>query len=419
MELILTILLIAVLIIQLLILLKSFSKKDTSFENRISILENSIKTQLDSLPEITKLKVSENILEKLKQLTADLYKNNQFLIEKFGHLQTGLSENLAKNSKVVSDEVTLFRQALKKNLDEDFDKLISKVELKFDHINNKVEENLKEGFKKTNETFTDIIKRLAKIDEAQKNIENLSSNVVSLQDILTDKKSRGIFGEVQLNQVLYSVFGEKNDKIFQIQHKLSNGKIADAILFTPEPTGNIVIDSKFPLDNYKKMMDKNLSENERAIAHKLFQTDIKKHIDDIAGKYIIPKETSNQAIMFVPAEAIFAELYAYHSTLIEYANRKKVWITSPTTFMAVLSTLQVVINNLERRKFAHIIQQEIMKLAKDFERYQVRWENLSKHIDTVQKDVKEIYVSANKISTSFEKIANVELSEEDKNYLQD
>jgi len=218
---------------------------------------------------------------------------------------------------------------------------------------------------------------------------------------------------VQLNQVLYAIFGEKNDKIFQIQYTLSNDKTVDAILFLPEPIGNIPIDAKFTLDNYKRSIDKNLSEAEHIAATKLFKADVKKQIDDIADKYILPGETSNQAIMFIPAEAVFAELYAYHDDLIKYAHSRRVWLTSPTTFMAVLNTVQLVLRDIERRKYADIIQQEIMKLSEEFRRYRDRWNKLSAHIDTVQKDVKDIHTTSNKISNSFEKIAKVELGEKE------
>jgi DNA recombination protein RmuC len=185
----------------------------------------------------------------------------------------------------------------------------------------------------------------------------------------------------------------------------------DAILFLPEPIGNIPIDAKFTLDNYKRSIDKSLSEAERIAATKLFKADVKKQIDEIADKYILPGETSNQAIMFIPAEAVFAELYAYHDDLIEYSHSRRVWLTSPTTFMAVLNTVQLVLRDIERRKYADIIQQEIMKLSEEFRRYRDRWNKLSAHIDTVQKDVKDIHTTSNKISNSFEKIAKVELGE--------
>ena len=178
-----------------------------------------------------------------------------------------------------------------------------------------------------------VIERLSKIDEAQKKIETLSSDIVSLQSILTDKKTRGIFGEVNLKHILTSVFGEKNDKIFRLQYTLSTGVIADSVVFAPEPLGTIAIDSKFPLEHYQLMVDKKLTQDMRDYYEKLFKQDMKKHIDAISSKYIISGETTDQAILFLPAEAIFAEINAYHQDIIDYAYKKRVWITSPTTLI--------------------------------------------------------------------------------------
>jgi DNA recombination protein RmuC len=289
------------------------------------------------------------------------------------------------------------------------EKMTKDMQVKLDEISDRVRENLDQGFKKTNETFNSVIERLAKIDEAQKKIESLSTNVVSLQDILTDKKSRGIFGEVQLNQILSSVFGDKNDKVYKLQHKLSNNSQCDSILFLPEPTGSIVVDSKFPLENFRRMFDVNFTDLERKEFAKDFKINLKKHIDDISSKYIIAGETADQAILFLPAEAIFAEIYAYHSDIIEYAQTKKVWLTSPTTFMAMITTIQVVIQNIERSKYTNIIHQELNKLAEEFSRYKKRWDNLASHIDTVSKDVKEIHVTTEKITSRFGQISNVQI----------
>ena len=250
---------------------------------------------------------------------------------------------------------------------------------------------------------------VAKIDEAQKKIESLSTDIVSLQNLLTDKKSRGTYGEIQLYQILASVFGDKNDRLYQMQYRLSNGTIVDAILFAPAPLDNLPIDSKFPLENYQRMMDRSLSQLERQVATKKFKSDVKKHIDDIALKYVQAVETSDQAIMFMPAEAIFAEINAYHSDLIDYAQQRRVWLVSPTTLMSTLTTIQVILNNIERDRHALVIQQELNKLGDEFKRYKERWDKLSKHIDTVSKDVKEIHITTEKIGTRFDSISNVEL----------
>ena len=334
-----------------------------------------------------------------------LFKGNNNLIEKIGRLEL----NTVK-------ELSTFRNDLSKSLTEDFDKLDNKVEQRLILINDKVNERLDENFSKTNKTFTNVLERLSKIDEAQKKIENLSGDIISLQSILTDKKSRGIFGEVNLKHILVSVFGEKNDKIYKLQYTLPNTTIADAVIFAPEPLGTVAIDSKFPLENYQLMVDKNKSVAERQVYEKQFKIDVKKHIDAISSKYIIPGITSNQAIMFLPAEAIFAEINAYHNDLVEYAYKKNVWITSPTTLISTFTTIQVLLKNMERDKYAKVVHEELMKLGIEFQRYKERWDKLSRSIETVNKDVENLNITSDKITKKFEAINDVRL--DDKKYLE-
>ena len=378
--------------------LEALKGKITDFEARLQVF-----------PDLIRSNTADIVQERFTKFSDNLSSKNQELVQRFGAFQAELTKSMGENSKRLTEDFSAFKEILKKAITEDFDRLILSVENKLEAINTKVQENLNEGFKKSTETFNNVLERLAKIDEAQKNIENLSTNVVSLQEILSDKKSRGIFGEVQLNHILYAVFGEKNDSVFRTQYSLSNSRTVDAMLFLPAPIGNLPIDAKFPLDNYKRMIDRNLPDNDRTRAGKLFETDVKNQIDDISEKYIIPGETANQAIMFIPAEAVFAELYAYHDDLIKYAHHQRVWITSPTTFMAVLNTIQIVLRDMERQKYADIIQQEIVKLSEEFRRYRERWNKLSTHIDTVHKDIKEIHTTSSKISNAFDKIARVEI----------
>ena len=305
-----------------------------------------------------------------------LLKGNNNLIEKIGKVET-----------TTIKELSSFRTDLSKSMSEDFDRLEDKVEKRLVYINDKVNERLDENFSKTNKTFTNVLERLTKIDEAQKKIDNLSGDIVSLQSILTDKKSRGIFGEVNLKHILVSVFGEKNDKIYRLQYTLPNTTIADAVIFTPEPLGTVAIDSKFPLENYRLMVDKQISQTERTMYEKAFKSDVKKHIDAISSKYIIPGVTSNQAILFLPAEAIFAEINAYHNDLVEYAYKKNVWLTSPTTLISSLTTIQVLLKNMERDKYAKVVHDELTKLGIEFSRYKDRWDKLARSIETVNKDV--------------------------------
>ena len=355
--------------------------------------------------------LSKNHTENSQLLTSSMNNNIQKLSVRLNENNTALTGVMTENNQNLTKNINEFKDGLTKNINENFEKLSQKIENRLDVMNMKVEERLSKGFEETTKTFGNVLERLSKIDEAQKKIEDLSSNVVSLQDILTDKKSRGIFGEIQLYQILSSVFGEKNDKLYQKQYKRSNGTIVDSIIFTPEPLGNIAVDSKFPLENYRKMYNNDLSQIERENARKDFVTDLKKHIDAISSKYIIKNETSEQAILFLPAEAIFAEINAYHTDIIEYAYKKNVRIASPTTLISVLTVIQVMMTNLERDKYANIIQQELEKLNVEFTRYRTRWDNLQKDIEKVSKDVKEINTTSNKISKRFTEISNAKFEE--------
>ena len=355
--------------------------------------------------------LSKNHTENSQLLTSSMNNNIQKLSVRLNENNTALTGVMTENNQNLTKNINEFKDGLTKNINENFEKLSQKIGNRLDVMNMKVEERLSKGFEETTKTFGNVLERLSKIDEAQKKIEALSSNVVSLQDILTDKKSRGIFGEIQLYQILSSVFGEKNDKLYQKQYKLSNGTIVDSIIFTPEPLGNIAVDSKFPLENYRKMYNNDLSQIERENARKDFVSDLKKHIDAISSKYIIKNETSEQAILFLPAEAIFAEINAYHTDIIEYAYKKNVRIASPTTLISVLTVIQVMMTNLERDKYANIIQQELEKLNVEFTRYRTRWDNLQKDIEKVSKDVKEINTTSNKISKRFTEISNAKFEE--------
>ena len=323
--------------------------------------------------------------------------------------EANMTERLGRFEVNINKEINDFKNELNRGLIEDFDKLNNKIETRLNLINDKVNERLDQNFEKTNKTFTNVLERLSKIDEAQKKIDGLSNDIVSLQSILTDKKSRGIFGEVNLKHILVSVFGEKNDKIYSLQYTLPNGTIADSVLFAPAPLGTIAIDSKFPLESYRMMVDKKLPQEIRERYEKQFKSDVKKHIDAISNKYIIEGVTSDQAIMFLPAEAIFAEINAYHQDIIEYAYRKKVWITSPTTLISTLTVIQMIIKNIERDKYTSVIHEELNKLGVEFSRYKERWDKLAKSIQTVNKDVESVYITTEKISKKFDVISGVEI----------
>ena len=313
----------------------------------------------------------------------------------------------------VIKEISDFKNDFSRSLTNDFNNQTERLDNRLRLINDKVNERLDENFEKTNKTFTNVLERLSKIDEAQKKIDTLSGDIVSLQGVLTDKKTRGVFGEVNLENILSNVFGKNNTKVYQMQYTFNNGTIADSVLFTPEPLGTIAIDSKFPLEHYQIMVDRNNSAEVRNQAEKLFKVDMKKHIDAISSKYIIPGVTSDQAILFLPAEAIFAEINAYHTEILEYAYKKRVWITSPTTLISTLTTIQIIIKNIERDKFAKVIHNELRLLDDEFKRYKDRWDKLYRSIETVSKDVKEIHTTTDKITKRFNSINQVEMEKID------
>ncbi|MCH9756058.1 MAG: DNA recombination protein RmuC [Gammaproteobacteria bacterium] len=284
--------------------------------------------------------------------------------------------------------------------------LTEEIRLQLTQVTQQVNQRLTEGFEKSTSTFTDIVKRLTIIDEAQKKIAELSTHVVSLQDILVDKRARGAFGEVQLASLIANMLPSNH---YSLQYTLSNQKRADCILFLPDPTGNIVIDSKFPLETYQKLMNTDRASLERKSLQQQLRQDLQKHIKDIAAKYIIPHETADSAFMFIPAEAIFAEVHANYPEVIALSQRLKVWLVSPSTLMAVLTTARAVLKDDATKRQVHIIQKHLQALADDFKRFDKRMDKLTKHIDLAQQDASDVNVSAKKITSRFHKIESVEL----------
>ena len=303
---------------------------------------------------------------------------------------------------------TSFRNATQ-HLSGSVEALIKTMDTRLEQISGKVAERLDEGFKKTNETFANVMARLATIDEAQKKIDGLTTNVVSLQHLLGDKRSRGAFGEVQLEGLVRNILPPD---AYSFQERLSNGNRVDCLLILPPPTGKVPVDAKFPLENYHRMLNQDLAESDKLAARKQFKLDIKKHIEDISQKYLIRNETSDGAVMFVPAEAVFAEIHAYHSDLVEYAMQKHVWIVSPTTLMAVLNTARAVMKDVQMREQVHIIQSELGKLSMDFRRFDERMKRLADNIRKANEEAGQVEISSRKISDHFARIEAVEMKED-------
>ncbi len=322
-----------------------------------------------------------------------------------------LADTLQQQAEYSRADRILLQNSLQQSseqLAERIRELTTRVDTRLNEISGKVSERLDEGFKKTNETFVNVMARLATIDEAQKKIDGLTSNVISLQTLLGDKRSRGAFGEVQLEGLVRNILPPDT---YRFQETLSNGTRADCLLMLPEPTGKVAIDAKFPLENWHRLNDQQLPEADRQLAMRNFKADIRKHVDDIAAKYIIPGETSDGAVMFVPAEAVFAEIHGSHADINEYAQKMRVWIVSPTTLMAVLNTARAVIKDVETRKQIHIIKEALGKLNKDFGLFDDRMRKLADHIRQAHEDAQKVHISSRKISQHFQRIESVELDQ--------
>lgn len=326
--------------------------------------------------------------------------------------ETLRTELVAQTAATLAEQTRVQQEALQNGLQNASVQLTASIESltrtvneRLELLSGRVHERLEEGFRKTNETFASVMARLATIDEAQKKIEGLSTSVVSLKELLGDKKARGAFGEVQLEALVRNALPPD---AFEFQATLSNGARVDCLLRLPEPTGRVAVDSKFPLENYHRMFAADVAEADRRQAQAAFRADVRKHVDDIAAKYIIADETSDGAVMFLPAEAVFAELHAHHAEVIAYAQAKRVWIVSPTTLMAVLNTARAVLKDVETRKQIHLIRDALGRLAKDFTLFDKRMEKLATHIRQAHDDVQEVAISSRKISGQFVRIERAE-----------
>ncbi len=260
---------------------------------------------------------------------------------------------------------------------------------------------------KTGEQLKGLHERLAVIDSAQKNITDLSQQMVGLQDILSNKQARGAFGEIQLQDLITSILPPS---AYEFQVTLSNGKRADCLLTLPNPPGAIAIDSKFPLESYEKLRNAG-DDHAKTLAEREFRDAVRKHIIDIAERYIIAGETAESALMFLPSEAVYAELHANFRNVVEESFKRRVWIVSPTTLMATLNTVRAILKDVRMREQAGIIQDEVIKLLEDVGRLDKRVVNLQGHFELASKDIHEIRVSSDKVSKRGEKIDNLQFED--------
>lgn len=308
-----------------------------------------------------------------------------------------LQAELAGRLSAMSEAQSQAQQALTATLNERLDKVSARMG-----------ESLEDNTKKTVETLGTLATRLAIIDEAQKNITALSGQVVGLQDILANKQARGAFGEVQLRDIVQNALPPS---AYEFQATLAGGVRADCLIRLPNPPGSIAIDAKFPLDAYHGLRNAS-DEASRTIAQRQFRTDLLKHVSAISEKYIVPGETAESALMFLPSEAVYAELHANFADVVRKSYEARVWIVSPTTLMATLNTVRAVLKDVEMRKQAGVIQKYVGLLLKDVTRLDERVGNLEKHFQSAEKDIRDIRTSADQIAKRGEKIQDVELGED-------
>ncbi len=286
--------------------------------------------------------------------------------------------------------------------------LAKEMQERLGDFSKKVGDSLQDSATRSQSTLTDLRERLAVIDKAQQNITALSAQVVGLQDILANKQARGAFGEIQLRDIVEPILPPS---AYAFQVTLANGKRADCLLRLPNPPGSIVIDAKFPLESYQAMRDA-ADEAAELQARRAFAGDVRKHIQDIAGRYILLGETAESALMFLPSEAVYAELHANFRGIVEESYRARVWIVSPTTLMATLNTVRAVLKDVHMREQADIIQKEIWHMTQDVGRLDKRVGNLESHFNMARRDIDEIRTSATKIVRRGERIGELEFDEE-------
>jgi len=285
--------------------------------------------------------------------------------------------------------------------------MINMMEERLAKVQIQMTENLSHSSRRTAQSLGDLQQRLTTIDKAQEKITKLSGDVLSLQDILSNKQTRGAFGEIQLTDIVSKALPSDG---FQLQATLSNGKRADCLIKLPNPPGPIVVDSKFPLEAYEALRNAS-SETEKSSAVRLFRTSVRKHIKDISEKYIIEGETADGAILFLPSEAVYAELHANFPDIVREGFSARVWIVSPTTCMATLNTMRAILKDARMREQAGAIRNELTLLYHDVDRLGVRVESLDRHFNQAAKDISDIKISSDKAGRRAKRLDNFDFEE--------
>jgi DNA recombination protein RmuC len=282
--------------------------------------------------------------------------------------------------------------------------VIKAVDERLQGFSKQVGDKLTDSTTKHQTALADLRERLVVIDKAQQSLTELSTQVVGLQDILANKQARGAFGEIQLRDLVEATLPPS---AYEFQTTLGNDRRADCLLRLPNPPGAIAIDSKFPLESYETLRAAR-DDAEKTVAGRAFAAAVRNHVNDIAAKYIVPGETAESALMFLPSEAVYAELHAAFRSVVEESYRVRVWIVSPTTLMATLNTVRAVLKDVRMREQAGVIQQEVTALLKDVLRLDDRVAKLQRHFEQAGEDVRQIRISTEKVAKRAERIEDLE-----------
>ncbi|WP_412507002.1 DNA recombination protein RmuC [Roseovarius sp. SYSU LYC5161] len=285
--------------------------------------------------------------------------------------------------------------------------MLQLMEKRLAQVSGQMNENLQGSARRTAQSLGELQQRLQAIDKAQENITKLSGDVLSLQDILSNKQTRGAFGEIQLHDIVSKALPSDS---YSLQHTLTNGRRADCLIHLPNPPGPICIDSKFPLEAYEALRNA-ATDHEVNEAAKFLRTSLKKHIRDIAEKYILDGETADGALLFLPSEAVYAEVHANFPELVREGFAARVWIVSPTTCMATLNTMRAILKDARMREQAGAIRRELGLLFADVDRLGTRVENLDRHFHQAAKDISDIKISADKAGRRAKRLDNFDFEE--------
>jgi DNA recombination protein RmuC len=328
-------------------------------------------------------------------------------VDRIAASQESFASRLEVRLEQISSTATASQNHLNERLHAQERALAKALEERLERMTKRLGEGLEKQASQTASTMGDLRERLVKIDEAQRNITTLSAQVVSLQDVLANKQARGAFGEVQLADLVRGILPPS---AYEFQAAVGDGRRVDCLLKLPNPPGSIAIDAKFPLESYHALRGAS-TDAEKAEAARAFRTAMQVHIRSIADKYIVPGETAESALLFLPSEAVYAELHSNFLDVVEKSYRARVWIVSPTTLMATLNTVRAVLKDVRMREQAGIIQEEVHRLLEDVTRIDDRAENLERHFKKATKSVQQIRISAGKLTGRGKKIEALQLGE--------